>query len=59
MQDCKINNENVTHFGQLISVKVKKILRNSQAEFGVKLRKLRLRQNDDFLIQKHVYTFVL
>ena len=45
----KINNESVIHFRQFISVKVKKILRKSQAQFRKKLRKLKLRKNDGFL----------
>ena len=51
-----INNESVTHFSQFISVKVNKNLRKSQAQFREKLRKLRLRQNNDFLIKKRVFT---
>ena len=47
-----INNESVNHFSQFISVKAKKNLRNSQAQFREKLRKLRLRQNNGFLIKK-------
>ena len=35
-----------------MSVKVKNNLRKSQAQFREKLRKLRLRQSDDFLIKK-------
>ena len=46
-----INNESVNHFGQFISVKVKNNLRKSEAQFREKLRKLRLRQNDGFLIK--------
>ena len=49
-----INNESVTLFSQFISVEAKKILRKSQAQFGEKLRKLRLRQKSDFVI-KTVY----
>ena len=48
----KINKESVTHFSQRISVEVIKMLRKSQAQFREKLRKLRLRQNDGFLISK-------
>ena len=44
--------EMVTHFSQFISVKVRKMLRKSQAQFREKLRRLRLKQNDDFLIKK-------
>ena len=50
----KIDNESVNHFGQHISVEVKKKSRKSQAQFWKRLRKLRLRQNDGFLIKKHV-----
>ena len=39
---------------QFISVKAKKNLRKSQAQFREKLRKLRLRQNNNFLIKKRV-----
>ena len=46
--------ESVYHSSQFISVKVKKHLRKSQAQFREKLRKLRLRQNNDYLI-KNVY----
>ena len=48
----KIKNECVKHFSQFISEKVKINLRKSQAQFREKLRKLRLRQNDGFLIKK-------
>ena len=47
---CNINNESVTQFSQFISVKVKKKLRKSHAQ----LRKLKLKQNDGFLIKKRV-----
>ena len=47
-----INNEILNHCSQLISVKVKKNLRKSEAQFREMLRKLRLRQNNDFLIKK-------
>ena len=57
---CNIINESVDHSSQFISVKVKKNLRKSQAQFREMLRKLRLRQNYDFLIKKNVYTtFIL
>ena len=49
----------VNHFGQFILVKVKKDFRKSQAQFGEKLRKLRLRQNDGFLMEKNVYKTTL
>ena len=42
VQVYDINNESVNHFSQFISVKVKKNLRKSYAQFGEKLRKLRL-----------------
>ena len=45
--------ESATHFSQFISVKVKKISSKSQAQFCEKLRKLKLRQNDGFLIKKN------
>ena len=45
-------NESVNHSSQFISVKVKKNLRRSQAQFREMLRKLRLRQNNDFLIKR-------
>ena len=51
-QVYNINNESVNHLSQFISVKVKKNLRKSQAQFLEKLRKLRLRQNDGFLIKE-------
>ena len=47
-----INNEILNHCSQLISEKVKKNLRKSEAQFREMLRKLRLRQNNDFLIKK-------
>ena len=50
----KISKECVAHFSHFISVKVKKILRKSQAQFREKLRKLRLRKNDGFLMKKRV-----
>ena len=51
-QVYKLGKESVTRFSQLISVSVKKILRKSQPQFWEKLRKLRLRKNDGFLIKK-------
>ena len=54
MRVYKITYESVTHFSQFISVKVRKNLRKSQAQFGEKLRKLRLKQHDGFLIKKDV-----
>ena len=44
-----IINESVNHSSQFISVDGKKNLRKSQAQFQEKLRKLRLKQNTDFL----------
>ena len=52
IQVCNVDNEGVNHFSQFISVKVKKSLRKSQAQFREKLRELRLRQNDSFLRKK-------
>ena len=49
---CKIINDSVNLFSQFIPAKVKKKLRKSQAQFREMLRKLRLRQNNDFLIKK-------
>ena len=40
------------YFSQFISAKVKKILRKSEVQFWEKLRKLRYRQNNGFLIKK-------
>ena len=55
IQVYNINNEIANHFGKFLSVQVKKNLRKSQAQFREKLRKLRLWQNFDFLIEKNVY----
>ena len=55
IQVYNIINDSVNHSSQFISVKVKKTLRKSQAQFREKLRKLRLRQNNFFLIKKNVY----
>ena len=55
IQVYKIYNESVNHYSQFISVKVKKNLRKSQAQFREKLKKLRLRQNNGFLIKTNVY----
>ena len=52
IQVYNIINESVNHSSQFISVKVMKNLRKSQAQFREKLRKLRLRQNNDFLIKR-------
>ena len=54
IQVYNINKECVAHFSHFISIKVKNVLRKSQAPFLNKLRKLRLRQNNDFLIKKCV-----
>ena len=51
----KINKESVSHYSQFTSVEVKTNWRKSQAQFWEKLRKLRLKQNDGFLIKKTVY----
>ena len=51
----KIIKDSLHHSRQFISLKVKKNLRKSQAQFREKLRKLRLRQNIKFLIKKRVY----
>ena len=58
-QVYNIINESVNLSSQFISVKVKKNLRKSQAQFREKLRKLRLRQNNDFLIKKTCICFVI
>ena len=58
IQVYNINNGSVNHCNQFISQKVKKNLRKSQAQFKKKLRKLRLRQNDGFLIKKTCILFV-
>ena len=52
IQVYNINNENVNYFSQFISVKVKKNVRKSLAQFREKLRKLRLRQNNGFRIKR-------
>ena len=52
LQVYNIINESLYHSSQFISVKVKKDLRKSQAQFREKLRKSRLRQNDDFIIKE-------
>ena len=52
IQVYNINNESVNYFSQFISIKVKKNLRKSQAQFQEKLRKLRVRQNDGFFYKK-------
>ena len=57
IQIYNIDNESVNHFSPFISVKVKKNLSKCQAQFREKLRNLRLRQNDGFLIKKRVSNF--
>ena len=52
--EYKICRERVSHTSQFSSVTAKKIIRKSKAQFWKKLRKLRLKQNDGFLIMKHV-----
>ena len=54
-----IINKSVNHSSQFISVKFKKSLGKSHAQFGEKLRKLRLRQNNDFVLKKNVYTKII
>ena len=54
IQLYNIYNESLSHFSQFISVKVKNNLWKFQAQFRKKLRKLRLSQNDGFLIKAHV-----
>jgi len=56
---CTINKENVTHFSQLISVKVKEMLRKSQVLIREKLKKLKLRQNGGFLMKKDVISALI
>ena len=48
-------NGSVNRSSQFIAVKVKKNLTKSQAQLREKLRKLRPKQNNDFLIKKSVY----
>ena len=55
IQVYNIINESVSHSSQFISAKAKKNLRKSHAQFREKLRKLRLRPNNDFLIKKRVF----
>ena len=47
-----IINESVNHSSQYISVNDKKNLRKSQAHFREMVRKLSLKQNNDFLIKR-------
>ena len=58
IQVYNINNESVNHYSQFIAVEVKKNLRKSQAQFRENSRKLRLRQNNGFLIKRKVYSFI-
>ena len=51
-QVYNINNESVNYFSQFISVKATKTLRKFQTQFREKLRKLRLRKHDGFLLKK-------
>ena len=53
IQVYNIINESVNHSSQFISVKVRKNLRKSHAHFREMQRKLRLRQNNDFLIRQN------
>ena len=55
IRECKKKKISVYHFKQFISVNVKKILRNSQAQFREKLRNLRLKQMIVFLLKKRVF----
>ena len=55
IQVYNINNESLSHFSQFITVKVKKNLRKSQAQFREKLRKLRLSQNCGLLTKPCSY----
>ena len=50
----EISKEIVAHLSQFISVKLNKILRKSKVQCQKKLRKLRLKQNDHFLVKKNV-----
>ena len=59
IQIYNIDNECLTQFSQFISEKVKKNLRKCQAQFHEKLRKLKLKQNDGFLIKKRVFYSVV
>ena len=45
--------ESVTNFNQVTSVKVKKILTKSQAQFWEKLTNLRFRENEDLKKNGH------
>ena len=51
IQVYNINNESVAHLSQFVSVKAKKSSGKSQAQFREKLRKLRLKQNDGFVLE--------
>ena len=52
---CNVSNTSVNHSSQLISAKGKKNVRKSEAQFQEKLRKSRLRQTNDFLIEETCY----
>ena len=52
IQVYNIISESVNHSSQFISVKVEKNVRKSLAQFQEKLRKLRLRQNNEFVIKE-------
>ena len=52
IQVYNIIKDSLHHSRQFISLKVKKNLRKSQAQFREKLRKLGLSQNIEFLIKK-------
>ena len=48
----KINKESATSFNRFIAAKVKTYVRKSQVQFREKLRKLRIRQNDGYLLKE-------
>ena len=58
LQVYNINNRSVNHFSQFTSVKVTTNFKKSQAQFQEELGKLRLRQNDGFLIKKRAFTLL-
>ena len=49
---ARLGNAEYSVFASLLKQKFKKILRKSQLKFWRKLRKLRLKQNSIFLVQK-------
>ena len=57
IQICNIGKGRVSHFSQFVLVKVRKILRKFQAQLRETLRRLKLRENDGFLIRTNVNTF--